>query len=324
MIHLRFVRFFLWVLLCACFSQHIYSHTLNSSFLVLEEISPDVFQTQWTPAQVVARSSHPVQPQYPSHCQLDGRILHCQDGGLIGSLTLSTVPQHSDTMVRIQWLDGNSVNKIINTQAPIVELPESGFDPEHWTDVVGAYTAIGVEHILLGIDHLLFVVGLILLIHFNRKLIWTITAFTIAHSITLGLSIFNLLYVSQATVEVVIALSIVLVAYEALHSRQTLARRFPWLVAIIFGLVHGLGFAGALREVGLPESAQAISLFSFNLGVELGQIAVVMIIYLLTNVVRRIPFFMAYTRPVFVSLCYGLGAISFYWTLERLSGWTIM
>ena len=134
---------------------------------------------------------------------------------------------------------------------------------------------LGVEHILSGIDHLLFVVALLFLVGFNRQLVWTITAFTLAHSLTLASAALGWLTLRSPPVEATIALSIVLVAGEALHKRETLARRLPALVAFLFGLVHGLGFAGALSEIGLPQNHLATALLTFNLGVELGQLVAV-------------------------------------------------
>src|SRR4029079_9865073 len=133
--------------------------------------------------------------------------------------------------------------------------------------IARAYLVLGIEHILSGYDHLLFVAGLLFLVGFRRRLIGTITAFTLAHSLTLALSVFGLVTLRSPPVEASIAISIVLVASEALREKDTLARRLPALVSFLFGLVHGLGFAGALKEVGLPERHLPLALLGFNVGV---------------------------------------------------------
>src|SRR5690242_1477012 len=146
-------------------------------------------------------------------------------------------------------------------------------------EIARAYLVLGVEHILSGVDHLLFVAGLLFLVGFRRRLVGTITAFTVAHSLTLASSAFGWLTLRSPPVEASIALSIVLVASEALRQRETLARRTPSLVAFLFGLVHGLGFAGALKSIGLPQRHLPLALFTFNVGVEVGQLFVVLLAY---------------------------------------------
>ena len=142
-------------------------------------------------------------------------------------------------------------------------------------EVARTYFALGVEHILAGVDHLLFVLGLLFLVGSWGRLIGTVTAFTVAHSLTLAAATLGLVYVPQKPVEAAIALSIAFVAADILRTddaRKSLTRRAPWIVAFVFGLLHGLGFAGALSDVGLPEHAVPLALLFFNLGVELGQL----------------------------------------------------
>ena len=183
---------------------------------------------------------------------------------------------------------------------------------------VKAYLLLGVEHIWTGIDHLLFVLGLLLLVNGFKKLLWTITAFTIAHSITLALAALQWVQLPPAPVEAVIALSIVLLATELLrnHTQQpTITYRYPWLVAFIFGLLHGFGFAGALSETGLPADNIPMALLLFNVGVELGQIAFVAVVWLLIKWVQ--PKWnnttLAYRRAV----PYLIGCVAAYWFIER-------
>jgi hydrogenase/urease accessory protein HupE len=187
--------------------------------------------------------------------------------------------------------------------------------------VAWTYLGLGVEHILLGIDHLLFVLALLFLVQGWRRVIITITAFTVAHSITLAAATLGLVHVPQAPVEASIALSIVFVATEIVRSRMgrvSVAERWPWVIAFVFGLLHGFGFAGALREVGMPEDAIPLALLCFNIGVEVGQLlfiaAVMGIVTLLRRSAITIPAW-AWRVPV-----YTIGTLAMYWTIERVAG----
>jgi hydrogenase/urease accessory protein HupE len=179
-----------------------------------------------------------------------------------------------DVLARVQRSDGTTqvVRLIPSAPAFVVE------DAPRWSAIAATYLGLGVEHILLGIDHLLFVLAMLLLVSSWRRLVATITAFTVAHSITLALATLGFVHVPPKPIEAAIALSIVFVAVEIVHGRMGRlgpTERWPWMVAFVFGLLHGLGFASALRAVGLPESAIPTALLFFNLGVELGQLAFV-------------------------------------------------
>jgi hypothetical protein len=204
-----------------------------------------------------------------------------------------------------------------------VRLVELQVGSGSWAAAATRYTALGIEHILLGIDHLLFVLGLLLLVHGGWMLVKTITAFTLAHSITLGLA--TLGYVSAPTrpVEAAIALSIVFVAAEIVHARQGhigLAARRPWVVAFAFGLLHGFGFAGALSEIGLPLGEIPIALLFFNVGVELGQIVFVGLALTLAWVLRRLP--VSWPSWVEAAPAYAIGIMAMYWFIDR-AAWLI-
>jgi len=192
-------------------------------------------------------------------------------------------------------------------------------DAESWQQVAEAYTELGVEHILLGIDHLLFVLALLLIVSGWGKLVATVTAFTLAHSLTLAAATLGWVSVPQSPVEAVIALSILFVAAEIVHWRQGrpgITRRKPWLVAFTFGLLHGFGFAGALTEIGLPEHAIPLALLFFNLGVEAGQLIFIGAVFLAWAVLRKVPWpEWAWRVPV-----YGIGGMAAFWTIERISG----
>jgi hydrogenase/urease accessory protein HupE len=178
---------------------------------------------------------------------------------------------------------------------------------------------LGVEHILAGIDHLLFVLALLLIVRGSRRIVATITAFTIAHSLTLVAATLGWVHVPGPPVEAIIALSIVFVAAEVVHElrgKEGLTARAPWVVAFSFGLLHGLGFAGALAEVGLPQKAIPVALLTFNVGVELGQLLFVAVVLLLGAVFGRL---MA-AKPAWTTgaVAYGIGAVAAFWTLERV------
>ena len=187
--------------------------------------------------------------------------------------------RYSAAMVKVVWLDGQSRVYTLTSAQPTVQLYGSADDRRGKGEIAWAYTILGVEHILSGIDHLFFVAGLLFLVGFRRRLIGTITAFTLAHSITLACSVFGWITLRSPPVEASIALSIVLVASEALRERDTLARRMPALVSFLFGLVHGLGFAGALKDIGLPQSHLPLALLTFNVGVEIGQLMMVLLAF---------------------------------------------
>ena len=188
-------------------------------------------------------------------------------------------------------------------------------------EVAWAYFVLGVEHILAGIDHLLFVLALLLLVRGARRLVATITAFTVAHSLTLVAATLGWVRVPGPPVEAIIALSIVFVAAEVitgLRGRRGLTTRSPWIAAFSFGLLHGLGFAGALAEVGLPQVAIPVALLTFNVGVEVGQLLFVAGVLLLRRVAS--PALPLIGRRVSAATAYGIGSVAAFWTIERVAG----
>ena len=193
--------------------------------------------------------------------------------------------------------------------------------------VAAAYLGLGVEHILFGADHLIFVLALILLVRGWKRVLLTVTAFTVAHSITLGAATLGYIQVPGPPVEAAIALSIVLVAVEIVNvsrGQESLAARIPWLIAFAFGLLHGLGFAGALSEVGLPGHAIPVALLFFNIGVELGQLFFIAAVMALFAILR--PLWLRVVRPdatrahalPTVAAAYCIGGIASFWLIERV------
>ena len=222
----------------------------------------------------------------------------------------------TDALVRIEFSDGAMWTGRLTPQAPELTIPER---PGRGS-VALTYFSLGVEHILTGIDHLLFVLALLIITGGTMRLLWTVTAFTVAHSITLALATLGFVHVPSPPVEAVIALSIVFVAAEILHGWQGvkgLTVRAPWIVAFTFGLLHGFGFAGALAEIGLPQGQIPLALFFFNVGVEAGQlvfIAAILAIFAATRHFRpRLPRWAELVPP------YAIGSIAMFWVIQRIA-----
>jgi len=246
--------------------------------------------------------------QVPKDVPLDGQTVTID--GLAQTVT--------DVLVRVDRADGEDLNAVLKPSSPSMVLNLSG--PKGTS--VPTYLTLGVEHILTGFDHLLFVLGLLLLVGVNRQIIKAVTAFTVAHSITLAVAALGFVRFPSALIEALIALSIVFVATELLPRpgrEPTLTQRYPWLVAFIFGLLHGFGFAGALAQIGLPQGAAPHALFLFNLGVEIGQLvfvaAAVGVILLLRQVRERVTWptqTLARLAPAYL-----IGSMAAYWLIER-------
>ncbi len=224
---------------------------------------------------------------------------------------------NTDILIRLKWLDGSVSSTLLKGSSSSYIIPEKS----NAMDIAISYTGLGVEHILAGVDHLLFVFALLLLVNDRRRLIFTITAFTFAHSITLCAATLGFLHVPQQPVEAVIALSILFLAVELVHSRQGrvgMAAKWPWLVAFIFGLLHGFGFAGALAEIGLPEQAVPLALIFFNVGVEIGQLIFIAIVIMLAQLIHRLHQSQLLKRAEIISI-YAIGGFSSFWLFERIS-----
>jgi hydrogenase/urease accessory protein HupE len=290
------------------------AHEMSMAEMALREVQRGDFVWQWT-ATNDRSGMIGLTPQWPEGCRAEANLLHCGPDGLQGTLTIAGVGQrYSAAMVKVQWLDGQTRVYTLTGAQPTVQLYGAADDSRGMGEIASAYTLLGVEHILSGFDHLLFVIGLLFLVGFRRRLVATITAFTAAHSLTLALSALGWLSLRSPPVEAGIALSIMLVAGEALHDRPTLSRRWPALVAFLFGLVHGLGFAGALQQIGLPQNHLLVALLTFNVGVEIGQLMVVAAAYVLCRALARWPAFERARKPAL----YGIGSVAAYWSILRV------
>jgi hydrogenase/urease accessory protein HupE len=226
-----------------------------------------------------------------------------------------------DVLVRINLANGDRHSIILRPKSPSLVIPQRASKGA----VSWSYLKMGVVHIFGGIDHLLFVLALVIIVPSRWMLLKTITAFTVAHSITLALASLGFVNVPSGPTEAVIAMSIVFLAVEIIHSRQgkfSLTEKYPWIVAMTFGLFHGLGFAGALSEVGLPQHEIPLALLMFNVGVELGQIAFVFVILALIACiqffVKAFPEIAPITRWQLIP--YAIGCIAAFWTIERTIG----
>ena len=234
-------------------------------------------------------------------------------GGTIEIAGLTAVP--IDVIVQIDLADGSEHSAILRPASPSYIVPDRA---TKWT-VAGSYWKIGTIHILEGFDHLLFILALIFIVPNIWMLLKTITAFTIAHSISLALATLGMVNMPGAPTEAVIALSILFLAVEIVHSREgrvTLTERYPWLVALAFGLFHGLGFAGALAEVGLPQNEIPLALLMFNVGVETGQILFVSVVLMLMAVHERLP--VNWPKGSWKLMPYAIGSTAAFWILQRV------
>ena len=305
------------------------AHRLSPAYFGFTETATDTFDVQWK-VSISGGLAAVLEPQVPPGCSVtdnvrtyvidDVRTQHgvvtCP-GGLGGKVfTVGGLSEtQTDVLLRVDYLDGSSSNQRLTRDEPTVTIPVR----PSALDVVRTYTVLGVEHILLGVDHLLFVLALLLLVRGVRRLVATVTAFTAAHSITLGAATLGFVHVPPAPVEAVIALSILFLASELARRRAggtaDLTERFPWVVAFSFGLLHGFGFAGALSEVGVPAQAVPLALLFFNVGVEVGQLPFIAAVFALGFLVRasavRVP--NGWRRAA----AYGIGCVAAFWVVQR-------
>jgi len=313
-------------------SSTTWAHESRPAYLELTEQQPNAFDVTWRrPARgdLVLRLA----PVFPSHCTDRGRRasyvesnasierwqIDCGTGGLPGhTLYIQGLEETlTDVLVRVSFLNGATFSHILRGNAPAFTLRG---EPSK-TQVIRDYFILGVEHILGGVDHLLFVLCLLLIVDSVWRLIKTVTAFTVAHSITLGAATLGFVNVPQAPVEAVIALSILFLATELVRQQRgerDLAMRAPWLVAFTFGLLHGFGFAGALAEIGLPQTEIPLALLMFNVGVEAGQVIFIMSVLALIWASKRVIRAWPHWLPQVTA--YGIGGISAYWVIDRVVG----
>jgi hydrogenase/urease accessory protein HupE len=226
----------------------------------------------------------------------------------------------TDVLVRVQMLDGTHSTTLVRPSQPWIEIATR----QGLVAVAGAYLAHGIEHILFGFDHLLFVLALIVIVRNTRMLLLTVTAFTVAHSITLSLATLGVVHAPGPRVEACIALSILLVASEIARLQRgepSLTASRPWAVAFSFGLLHGLGFASALIDIGLPQSDVPLALFAFNVGVELGQLVFIALVLGVMRLAKQLPIPAIAEYRLRTATSYFIGTAAAFWFVERLAVW---
>ncbi|MCP4904683.1 MAG: HupE/UreJ family protein [bacterium] len=303
------------------------AHPLAPALLELKENVGGDVDVLWKRSSLSVPGSN-IQPVVPPACPartaptyeeqgvavLVRWTIDCSETGLVGQPVRvdGLGPAKIDTLVRIELADGRQIQRVLRRGEPSMIVPEKA---SRWVVFVD-YLSIGFGHILSGPDHLLFVFGLFLLCVSMRPLVKTITSFTVGHSITLSLAALGYTQLPPGPIEFLIATSVLALAVELARdeSKQTLMRRYPWPMALFFGLLHGMGFAGALREIGLPQGEIPMALFSFNVGIELGQLVFIAGVVLGSLAIERIapPFPMPRRTAVYV-----MGSLAAFWTIER-------
>ena len=306
------------------------AHEIRPALLDITETSQGVFQVVW---KVPTRGDRALalEPTFPagwtiavppSERAVPGAwVQYATYRSATGSAVGETIAVdglsvlQTDVLLRIELADGTAHSAILRPSDPSYRIPAF----ESKTEVAGSYWRMGVIHILGGVDHLLFLFALMLIVSGFWKLLQTITAFTLAHSVTLAFATLGFVNVPPAPTEAVISLSILFLAAEIVRKQQGevgLTERRPWLVALAFGLFHGLGFAGALSQVGVPAHEVPLALLMFNVGVETGQIAFVAGVVALLAALRQLP--LALPQGAWRLAPYSIGSLAAFWTLQRL------
>lgn len=322
------MRLLLCFLGCLCFVNAANAHRFAPSSLQMIEGSDYRYEVLWkTPMQTT--SNTPLIPVLPSECvilqasepQLEGTAYVQRWSADCGAYSQGLIEQdirvdglaqnQASAIVSLTYQDGRSWQSVLSAEQTFDTIPAAPTA----AGVLGSYIVLGGEHIWAGPDHLLFVLGLVLLVSGLRSLLITITAFTVGHSITLALVTLGVFDYPVSLVEFLIALSIFMLALEVNADKPGWFARFPWAVAVGFGLLHGMGFAGALAEVGLPQGQVPLALLSFNIGIELGQILFVLLILMVGYVLKHKAASLQKTAaPVAI---YGMGGVAAMWCIER-------
>ena len=307
-------------LLVSIFAIDAYSHEFNPAHLVINQSYQDqnTYQASWMyPVKNIGKRAEIILPYFCTTVSkepfiknkyiVDQITINCSQDINGSSIQIKDLSVLTDALVTINFID-STFEGIVNVQNPEVEIPmENQYYPT-------AYLYLGFDHLLDGLDHILFIFGLLFCISGFVNIIKTITAFTIAHSLTLGLSVLDIISLPQANVEALIALTIIYLATEISKNRKII--NTPWFMAFGFGLLHGLGFAGALNEIGIANSQMLLSLLFFNIGIELGQIALIPIPLSLIYISKQFN----YINQVKVIMSLAVGGMGFYWFIDRVIG----
>jgi hydrogenase/urease accessory protein HupE len=305
------------------------AHEMRPAYLQITETAPEVYDIIWkVPARGDKRLSLYVRfaedveiVSQPVGGMTGGAYIErwCirRPGGLAGTPVVidGLAATYTDALVRVSLRDLEPQSILLKPENPSFIVATN---PTGW-EVAGTYFRLGIEHILLGVDHLLFVLGLLLLVDRRWMLVKTITAFTVAHSITLALSTFAIIRVPAMPLNAAIALSILFLGPEIVRKwrgQTSFTIRHPWVVAFVFGLLHGIGFASGLSLTGVPQSEIPSALLCFNLGVEAGQLAFILVALLAAWAIRTLEL----DRPQWVTRLpgYAVGSLGAFWTIQRV------
>jgi hydrogenase/urease accessory protein HupE len=303
---------------------------LRPGYLELTQQDARHWRMLWK-APVLGGLATRAQPDLPPFCTQSAPVARLEGASLVAESRLTCSRDLAGARIGLKGMEATFTDALVRVAplgrpvqaarlTPSSTSVEIATVPDRW-EVARSYFVIGIEHILLGWDHLLFVIAMVLLLGRLWSVVKAATAFTVAHSITLAGTTLGAFGLPQAPVEALIALSIVFLAVEiAKQDAQAprLSERIPWIVAFLFGLIHGFGFAGALREIGLPETDVPMALLTFNLGVEAGQLAIVAVVLAAIVAARRLA--PSALRPATLAATYTIGTISSFWFIERMVG----
>ena len=305
-------------LICAVLVSPVFSHEFSPAHLIIEEDADFEYEVTW---MYPIRNLGPVNLTLPNDCQsnslesfqeskyLSEKIsLQCNDSIKGKDIFIKGLSILNDALVTIKFLDGERYEGLISVKDSKLTIPQ-----ELQVFPTG-YFMLGVEHLIGGPDHLLFVFGLLFIVFGWQNLIKTITAFTLAHSITLGLSVLEIVSLPSATIEALIALTIIYLALEIKDERNN--KSTPWLMAFGFGLLHGFGFAGALSEIGIANEQLLLSLLFFNIGIEIGQLIMIPLFLISIWLLQKVKFNFSVTKLS----SYAIGGMGSFWLIERVLG----
>lgn len=314
----RWLAGLVW-LVAALGSAAAWAHEPAMGVLELREVRPGAYVAGWTLEPTIGPDK--VHLQFPPQCQFSLPSLDCGPGGLVGRVSVDNLGANmSAVLLQVIPLGGEPRSYTITSGSPVVSILGVGAPTwQTWKEVGWTYLNVGIDHILLGVDHLLFVLGLIFLVGGGWRLVKTITAFTLGHSASLAAAAYGLLGVPEAPLNACIALSIVFVGVELVKQRRGepgLTARYPWAIAFSFGLVHGIGFASALAGLGIERALLFPALLSFNIGVEVGQLAFVALVLLLRWGHRRLGAVVGGWGELAPG--YAIGVVATFWFLGRM------
>jgi hydrogenase/urease accessory protein HupE len=313
-----------------CLPGPVSADVFRPAYLELRQVDRDTYDVMWKVPAIDSATRLGIDVRFPVDVVavtqprgtfVPGALIERwavrRDQGLAGAeVTIDGLPASvTDVLARVEWLDGTTQVARLRPDQPrfVVTAPQGA------AGVARTYTQLGIHHILVGIDHLLYILGMLFLVQGWRRILATMSAFTATHSLTLSAAALGWVHVPQPPVEACIALSIVFVAREIVelrNGRPGLTARWPWVVSFTFGLMHGFGFAGALAEVGLPQKAIPVALLFFNVGVEIGQIIFVAAVLSAVALVARTR--VSWLRWAHAVAPYAIGTLAMFWVIERV------